>query len=193
MISLSRMRQCRGFSYVEIVVVVALIAVLSVVLMEVFISHGKLFNTTMAGADLQMQRARTLERLGSMTRVASGVEFSKSIGGTLYTTSDATLVLAMPSIDAQGAVIDGTYDYAAFYLDASFPNELHLVVGADALSSRTSVNQLLADTVERLAFRYDRSVPEASEAVFIQAAFSKPASGTDETVDVSGVFNLGNQ
>lgn len=190
---LNQFRESRGFSYIEVVVIIAIIAMLSIVLMDVFISHGELFNTTMANVDLQMQRARTLERLGSMTRVASSVQFSQTIDGVLYTTSDDTLVLGLPSIDATGAVIDNAFDYAALYLDAVHPNELRLVIGANAASSRTPVTQLLSDKVAGLTFQYDRFLPEESETVFVQAVFSTTSSGTDESVDVSGVFNLGNQ
>lgn len=66
-----------------------------------------------------------------------------------YTTTDNTIVLMVPSIDASNQIISAHYDYIIYRLQGT---DLYRIVQKDALSSRANSNGVIAHDCADLAF-----------------------------------------
>jgi hypothetical protein len=180
----------KGVSIVEAIVVITLVSVVSVVIMDLFITHGRIFNLNSAGSDFQLQGAEVVEAVGRVVRVADKTVSSRTINSVNYTASAGTLVLEIPSIDSAGQVIAGKYDYAAVYLSN---NKIFVSQQADPASSRVSLARALSDSVSRLQFIYDNGSYDSVSSVLVQLAMSKNISGKTRTLAIDKKFNLGNK
>jgi hypothetical protein len=179
-----------GMTIVEAVVAVTLVALLSIILMDIFITHGRIFNLGSASSDFQLQGVEVMEAVGRVVRVADKTLSSRTINSANYVASAETLILEMPSIDSSGQVVVGKYDYAAVYL---LNNKIFVSQEADPASSRVSSSRALSDSVSRLQFIDDNSSYESVSSVLVQLAMSKNISGKIKTLAIDKKFNLENK
>lgn len=180
----------KGISIVEAIVVITLVSLISIVIMDLFITHGRIFNLNSAGSDFQLQGAEAVEAVGRVVRVADKALSSRTINSINYTASAGTLVLEIPSIDSTGKVISGKYDYAAVYL---LNNKIFVSQQADPASSRATLARALSDSVSRLQFIYDNSSYDSVSSVLVQLSMSKNISGKTKTLAIDKKFNLKNK
>ncbi len=96
-----------------------------------------------------------------------------------YATSDNTVVLQVPSIDASGHVIGAHYDYITYQVQSG---ELHRIVEKDALSSRPNENRIAARNCSSLNF----SSPENLDAYGVPKRLSQITSLS--TINTVGVY-----
>lgn len=179
-----------GVTLVEATVVVALVSLLSVILLDLFITHGRIFNLGSASSDFQLQGAEAMEAVGRVVRVADKTLVSRTINSVSHTASAGTLILEIPSIDSAGKVISGKYDYAAVYL---LNNKIFVSQEADPASSRVSSVRSLSDSVGSLQFIYDNGSYDGVESVLVQLFLSKNISGKTQTLTINENFNLENR
>lgn len=180
----------KGMSVVEIIVVVALVGIISVILMDIFIAHGRMFNLGTANSDFELQGAETMEAVGKIIRVADKSLSSKTINSANYTASSGVMILEMPSINASGLVIAGTYDYAAIYLSGG---KIFVSEEAAPGSSRHSSTRALSDSVSRLQFVPDSGTYDNVSSVIVQVTLSKIISGKTQALNLDKKFNLENK
>ncbi|MCH8049225.1 prepilin-type N-terminal cleavage/methylation domain-containing protein [Patescibacteria group bacterium] len=182
----------RGFTIIELTLVIGLIAVVSLILMNIFITHGRIFRGELSEVELQLEGARAVENITAAARVADQVVTSRTINGTSYTTSFNTLILAMPSIDGQGT-ISGSWDYIVFYLDSQDASQLRLSQEADPSSNRSSHEKLLSDSVSQLTFLYDDGTDANVQNIELDATLTETVFDVTHSVDIHTRFHLSNQ
>lgn len=142
----------RGFSLLEIVVVVAISAVVFIALGSLMIAFNRQAAYEQSIAQTSGSASAVMREAESLIRSADAIAASHAFSGTTYTSSSTVLVLELPSVDASGAIIDGAYDYAAFYANGG---DLYRVLDANPASARLSGTKRLSAAAKALAFTYD--------------------------------------
>jgi prepilin-type N-terminal cleavage/methylation domain-containing protein len=110
----------RGMSLIELLVAVAISAIVVIALLTLYVEGQKYFFN-------QNSRADTIEEIRSdMARISRDIRDATNIAndvtaydGQKYTTDDDCLVLEVPSIDGTGAIISGSIDSIVYSYDAS--------------------------------------------------------------------------
>jgi hypothetical protein len=138
---------------VEIAIVIFLFAIILLALFNLFDWHGKVFRFQEGQFQVTSSSRAAVNEIQHYTLQAYRVLASRTINGSNYNSGGQTLVLQLPAIDGSGAVLDATWDYAAFYLTGA---NLYATIQADSASSRPSITtKLLSDTVSALTFTYN--------------------------------------
>lgn len=183
----------QGISLVEIIVVIFLIALFSVVLMNVFITHGRLTTAGLKTSEMHLHRVQIERDIKGVIRIATQVMGSQTVGGTLYTTDENTMIFQIPSLDSSGVPIADTFDYAVFHLDPSDPSELFYSREPNPASSRSVINKLLSNKVDKLNFIFDEEVVENSNRVIVNITLRDTYLDTSKEVKINLQLKLGNK
>src|SRR5689334_16825309 len=104
----------RGFTLVEILIVVALVAVSSMVLADMFIGHNRLYRTQTAELNVTGDARTSLDDIDGYVRQANRTLDSYST----YIAGSEVLILQIQSINSSNQLIAGTFDYVVYYLDS---------------------------------------------------------------------------
>ncbi|HJV33078.1 MAG TPA: hypothetical protein VJ694_03560, partial [Patescibacteria group bacterium] len=118
--------RARGVTTLELAVSLAVASVIFTILGAIFIAQGRYFAIEDAIAETQYDAFQILDTVGLYALSASSVLSSATVNGTVYSTGTSTVVLALPSIDADGAVLVNTYDYVALGVSAADPTKFVL-------------------------------------------------------------------
>lgn len=138
-------KQNKAFTLVEVQVAlfVAFITLLAALCLYIF--SWRNFTTGSALLDVYANSRNASEWLTRDIRCAAQVV--PSYGS--YATTDNSIVLMVPSINASGQVISSHYDYIAYLLQGS---DMYRIVQKDALSSRPNENSVKARYCASLTF-----------------------------------------
>ncbi len=157
-----RTRRPAGVSLMETMVVVAVMAMLLLIITQIFALNYRILEQQAARADNETGAIITARTISQAARGAIAVVASYTIGGTLYTSSSTTLVVKMPALSSSGTVIVNAYDYMAFFRDPLKPAYIKVATEADAGSIRRSGSRLMTNYNQTLIFRYDN--PDITKA-----------------------------
>jgi type II secretory pathway pseudopilin PulG len=144
----------KGFSFIEAIVSIAIFIFILLALVLVYDNYSKVYNYQEAVFNLAASARATANEMQNAALQADHIVASHSFSGTTYTTDQDTLVLEIPSIDSQGDIVSGKYDYVVFYITGS---NLYKRLEADAASSRASVTRQLSENIESVAFTYNNA------------------------------------
>jgi prepilin-type N-terminal cleavage/methylation domain-containing protein len=134
----------KGFTLIEMLIVVGIVAFIMIALLTFYATGQKYFITESARADVLRSSRQALNWLSR--DIKEGIEVLDSYD--TYTTSDNCLILKIASVDANGLVIDiaNDFDYIIYRVNPAFSNRLERIVDAnDGVSSRTDVTRVIVD------------------------------------------------
>lgn len=174
----------KGLTLVEVLVGMGIATVVGGLLLVIIVNSTGLF----------YKQSSTIEQgIGAndaLSAVKNSIKEARSIAANYpetqpftYTTGSTQLVLKLPSLDLSGNIIADSFDYYVFYLDQT---KLRFKVFPNALSQRTSRDQILSTSVESLEFRYYNLVNPPVEVTPVSAAkvkitlFSRENTATTE-------------
>jgi len=110
------------------------------------------------------------------------------VGGTSYSTSADCLVLMVPSVDADGLIIDidTHFDYMIYQVNPSNSRELFRIVdGKDGVSSRLDGNKLLTGNIDSLVMAFldtdGGTVSDFTESAIVDIALTILRKGIQRT------------
>lgn len=125
----------KGFTLIEVLVVVGISTFITLSLFALYMAGQRYFVTESARAEAIRD---TRYVLSWITRdIKEGIQVISNWG--VYTTSTSCLILQVPSLDANGMIIDinNDFDYIIYRLNSQFPNRLERIIDAkDGVSSR---------------------------------------------------------
>ncbi|KPJ86145.1 hypothetical protein AMJ57_00010 [Parcubacteria bacterium SG8_24] len=150
-------RGARAVSLIETLVVIGVVAIIMLLFSQVFASSTDLYAKLTARNDNETSAILASRVISEMARGASQVLETKTINGTAYASSDDQLVLEMPAINSSWEIIDGSYDYIAFYRDGTEPEKIFSDTEAATGSYRITGQKLVADNNIQIAFRYNNA------------------------------------
>ena len=144
-----------GFTLVEMLIAVSVVGVMGTILVSLLTNNSAIFsdqNTKITqGLELNTAVTHVEEAIKSATGVVSQYP---PTGGATYTTGANTIVLSLPAINAQGLVIENTYDYLVIANDPGANKILRKKVYPNALSTRTTEDMVLSTKLSKLEFSY---------------------------------------
>lgn len=146
------LKKLNGFTLVEILIGVAAAGVIGSILIAFLTQNSQIYTqqNTKVNQGLELNNAFT-EIEDTIKSGGSVVSQYPPTGQAQHTTGLNTLVINIPSINAQGAVIQNTYDYIVLYGDAKV---LRKKVFPDPASSREEMNTVLSTKLSKLEFKY---------------------------------------
>lgn len=150
-----------GISMFEAIISLGIVTMILVIMNDIFIINYDFTVKALARVDNDNGAILATRRLGELTRGATAVLSSKTINGTLYTTSTTTLVLQVPSLNSAGDIITGCSDYVAVYRHADVATEvwtdtdINSVACAAGTSVRLDGQKLLTANNDTLTFSYN--------------------------------------
>lgn len=176
-----------GFTLVESVIMVFILALLLVALFSLYDWHGKVYVYQKAVVETTEQARFSTQTLQAWVNQAYRVESSVTLGGANYQSATTTLGLKLPSVNNQGQAIAGTWDYAAFYLDGK---NLYIKVEPNASSTRPMVYKRLAESILNLEFVYDNPAWDSVRQVSVNLTTSIQAREQAVTSNFQQNLNL---
>jgi len=141
----------KGVTLLEIVIVLGVLGIVSVSLMSIFVNNAGVFYKETSKVSEGLGSNDALVQTRSYIRQAQMVASSFTNGAVTYTSGSNQLVLALPSYDNAGNVIDKTYDYVVYSTNNSI---LTLQIFPSVSSKRKSANQVLAKDINSVLFEY---------------------------------------
>jgi len=103
-----------GFTLIELVTGVAIIALLSVVLSAIVVSAQRSAAVEKTRVDLVTENRRLIDETTRNIKNASSVLASSTVLGSPYITGSQTLILQLPAIDASQTLLAGVSDTLVF-------------------------------------------------------------------------------
>jgi len=152
-------RDARGISLMEIIATIGVMAMVLLMVNEIFVSGYETFVRQSARVDNEVGALLSARAINDATRGATTVLASQTINGTLYTSDTDTLVLQVPAIDASDAILDGLYDLIAIYRDGTDPTLVKTDIEPATGSVRLSGQKTITANNESLTFRYNAADP----------------------------------
>lgn len=136
-----------GFTLAEAMIASVIGMIIVGMVMILYIGVQNSMTAGLALAEINSDAGLAMDRIVRDVRWATQLETSRTIGGTTYITGDNRIVIKVPSIDASGDIITSTYDYIVYALDSSNTTRLRRLVDPNASSSRSSLNQIVAENI----------------------------------------------
>ncbi|MEA3249213.1 MAG: prepilin-type N-terminal cleavage/methylation domain-containing protein [Patescibacteria group bacterium] len=162
----------KGFSLMESITVLGVMAMLLIIIAQIFIVSYDIYAKQTAKADNSTSAVLAARAISESTRGATEVLDTGTINSTVYTSSDDELVLKLPAIDGSGNIIVDSYDYIAFYRDGTDTTKIFSDIESDASSYRFSGQKLVTAYNEAMNFRYNNpTIADASRvSIYIRNA-----------------------
>ncbi len=179
------MKSQKGFTLIEMVVVIAIIGALGMVIAEMYVWQNRLYNVQTSKYAAMNDVRAALDDIDNYVRSSSLVLGTYST----YTTGTDTLILQIQSINSSNQLLPGTFDTIVYYKTGS---ELFREVFPDASSSRQAVQKQLAAHVVTLRFTYDNADMAQVTEVDTEFAVTETNQTQNQTISVSSKSHLRN-
>jgi len=156
--AVKKRRQTKGLSLIEVLIGMVLMSIAVLALLSLYSSGQKYFTNQDARADILNDSRLTLTMLSrDIKEAVQVVSGPVDVGGTSYSTSTDCIVLKVPSVDADGLIIDidNHFDYLIYRVNPNNSRELQRIVeGKDGVSIRLDGNKLLTGNIDSLVLSF---------------------------------------
>ncbi len=147
----------RGFTLAEVLVVTGLMSILISLGVGIFLANNK-FYQNQTGKVLNVNVTReAADRINEYTRLGITFATSHIYNLVTYTTGPETLILQIPSVESDGDIISGVFDYVIITKDLGAANRLLLIVDSHPSSSRLARFYEITSALTSLSFTYDNA------------------------------------
>lgn len=180
----------KGFTLVELIISVAVAALIGGLLMAIFVNNTGVF---------YRESSKVSEGLGlndSLVSIRSSIKQAQAVASsyTSYSSSASELVLKIPSIDSSGNILGSVYDYIVYTVRQS---RLYLKAFPDAASSRKSLDQILTNNIDSIVFNYfdslgNATTPPSAVKVRVSITLSQKSGAQNETSVATSEASLRN-
>jgi hypothetical protein len=178
----------KGFTLIEILITLLVGILVGGLLLLILVNNAGIFYKQSSKVSEGIGSNDALLSINSSIKSAASVVSGYPLISPTYNTNDSTLVLQLPSIDANSEIIPSGYDYEVFIVQnnnlwiKTFPS-------LSPTSSRKPQDKILANNVSNLLFKYfDGSGNEVTptNAVKILAVLTlKQKAGIGDEVKVA--------
>ncbi len=183
------MSKTRGITLIEVLIGMVLMVIVVLALFSLYNTGQKYFVNQNIKSDILNNNRVTLTWLSRDIKEAIQVIPGPiDINGTSYSTSSECIVLRVPSIDADGIIIDidNDFDYLVFQMNPEDPTQIiRIVDGKDGVSSRVDGNRVLAENISSLELgfldSYGVAVSDYSETTIVDIGLTSLKKGVQRT------------
>lgn len=172
----------RGFTLLEVSVVMALLALIGLFLGQTYLDFSQFFGRENLQVDLNLANQNTLQDVSASVKESAAVLASAVLDSITYTSATTTLVLNLPTINTQGQIVSGSYDTLAYYLDPANQKKLVKRVQAAAGSRRQTQTKTLDSFVSFLEFQYNATSTADAAAIIMTLTSSQTQAGRLQAV-----------
>ncbi len=148
------MSKTRGITLIEVLIGMVLMVIVVLALFSLYNTGQKYFVNQNIKSDILNNNRVTLTWLSrDIKEAVQVIPGPIDINGTSYSTSSESIVLRLPSIDANGIIIDidNEFDYIVYQMDPDNSTQIvRIVDGKDGVSSRVDGNRVLAENISSL-------------------------------------------
>lgn len=152
----------RGVSLMETLVVIGVMMTIMVIISQIFLSTYAVYAKQTARIEADTGAVFAARTISEIARGAIEVVDSQTVNGTDYATSSTALILKLPTIDADGAIIAGLYDTVVFARDATDTDTIISDTDAATGSSRFDGQRVVTADNATMTFRLN--APDAADA-----------------------------
>ena len=179
----------KGLSLIEVLIAMVLMSIAMLALLSLYNSGQKYFTNQDARSDILNDSRITLTLLSrDIKEAVQVVPGPVDVGGTFYSTSANCIVLKVPSVDADGLIIDidNHFDYLVYRVNPDNSTELlRIVEGKDGVSSRVDGNKLLTRNMDSLVMSFldtdGGTVTNFAESAIVDIALTILKKGIQRT------------
>ncbi len=179
----------RGITLIEVLIGMVLMVIVILALFSLYNTGQKYFVNQNVKSDILNNNRVTLTWLSRDIKEAIQVIPGPiDINGTSYSTSSESIVLRVPSIDADGIIIDidTDFDYLVFQMNPEEATQIiRIVDGKDGVSSRVDGSRVLAENISsfELGFldSYGVAVSDYSETAIVDIGLTSLRKGVQRT------------
>ena len=139
----------------EALISLGIMAIILVMVDQTFLVNQDVLAKQLAKIDADTGAVLALKRFSDASKGAIAVMSSRTINGTVYTSSASTLVLKLPSIDSSGNIIGSTYDYVAVYRDGTETTKIFTDTQIGTGSVRANGKKLVTQYNTTFTFSYN--------------------------------------
>lgn len=188
----------KGWSLLEVLVVVTVAAVAGGLLVNIMVSSGKIFVDQNALITQGLSLNQTQLELTELIKSSAGISGQyPAQGSPQFTTDSNTLVIKLPAVDSAGNVINSVYDFAVIDSDSGNPKILRKQIFKDNQSYRKTENKVLTTNLKSISFSYlDVNNTQVSYDQAVRIGFIinllTPSGFADKESSGSGTVNLKN-
>lgn len=179
----------KGFTLIEVLIVISLTSIVLLALLGLFDWHNRIYYLEQAQVMATGGARTAMNHLEEHIAQARAVTASRTINGTLYTSSNSAMVLQMPAISDTGSIVPVTYDYIVYYVSGT---GLYELVQADAGSSRASVSKQLTNDIDSFSLTYNNADLTQASTVTVDLQTRVSAPRTHATTHVRETILLRN-
>lgn len=187
--TVKKRRHSRGLTLIEVLVGMVLMSIVVLGLFSLYSTGQKYFANQDAHVDILNDSRLTLSMLSRDIKEAVQVVAGPvDVGGTNYSTSTTCIVLKVPSVDADGLIIDidNDFDYMVYLVNPNNSKELQRIVdGKDGVSSRLDGNKLLTENIESLVLSFldadGVTVADYADSAIVDIALTTLKQGVQRT------------
>jgi len=181
----------QGATLLELVVSIAVGAIIFVILGMIFLAQGQFFAIQDAIAETQLESFEAIDAMSPYMASANTIVASRTINGTAYATSDTLVILKLPSIDSGDDIITNTFDHVALGQDPSDATRFIVDLETDVASSRTSLTHRPSSLVDKVIFRYNDVDETAATAIEFYIRTIRTVRGNTITMPLGKTYFLG--
>lgn len=187
-----------GLSLLEILIGIAIAGICGAILVSIMFQTNGVFFQQTVGISQGLSLNNSSSQINDLISLSQSV--AQNYPATLpsqYTTGLNTLVLALPSINSSGNVIDNTFDYAVISSDSTIPQVLRKQIFPNNLSSRKAENKVLSTSLSQIKFLYfnDSGIqvpPSQATKINFTINLSEATGSKGKISSASGQVNLKN-
>lgn len=143
-----------GFTLAEGLISFTIAGIVGLLLTSTLIQNNNLFTNQSANINQGISSNQISNEMSELIRSANFVASQNPIGSPQYISSNQVLVLALPSINSSGEVVDSSYDYAVITKDSQNTKLLREIIFPAGSSTRKPKDQILTTRLANLAFQY---------------------------------------
>ena len=141
----------KGLTLIELLIVVAISAVIMIALLSLYMEGQKYFFNENAKADTIEDSRFPMTWISRDLREALQVVASHGS----YSTDANTVVLELPSLDpGTGALMTGSQDYIIYRRNPTYPEKLERIIVAEPGTGRQDRTRVMADAVNAFVLTY---------------------------------------
>lgn len=168
------MNKQKGFSLFETVVVAGVALIIGTFLVGIMVNHTIVFNRQSSMVTQGLSTDDATREIESYVKQAASVVSGYPEAGPTYITGNETLVVKIPSVNAQG-IISNTFDFVVITKDIVHPNVLKEYIFPDAQSTRDTTDKAVTNILNSIVFSYldkDGAVTAPTSAVKVKTEIS---------------------
>lgn len=179
----------RAFTLIEVVITVALSAILMLAITQLYVVYGRVILFQKSSIDVALGASGIIDAARAAGLQAKQVVATHTFSGTVYTSGTTTALFELPAINASGAIVPNAYDYIGIYASGT---DAYRLVDAAPGSSRLSGKKRLTGVLGALSFIYDNPSFPLVTSIIVNATTSAMVRGEMTQTHLRGHIYLRN-